>query len=68
MVNLYMYLVFQQSFKDAKVVSRNGASIVDSMAKEIEMMMDLKVSVESLKLFVRIEYDKKNLSIISQNL
>lgn len=44
MVNLYMYLVFQQSFKDAKVVSRNGASIVDSMAKEIEMMMDLKVS------------------------
>ncbi|XP_017113110.1 voltage-dependent calcium channel subunit alpha-2/delta-3 isoform X6 [Drosophila elegans] len=34
----------QESFKDAKVVSRNGASIVDSMAKEIEMMMDLKVS------------------------
>ncbi|XP_017113136.1 voltage-dependent calcium channel subunit alpha-2/delta-3 isoform X9 [Drosophila elegans] len=33
-----------KSFKDAKVVSRNGASIVDSMAKEIEMMMDLKVS------------------------
>ncbi|XP_017106908.1 voltage-dependent calcium channel subunit alpha-2/delta-3 isoform X7 [Drosophila bipectinata] len=34
----------QESFKEAKVVSRNGASIVDSMAKEIEMMMDLKVS------------------------
>ncbi|XP_017029927.1 voltage-dependent calcium channel subunit alpha-2/delta-3 isoform X6 [Drosophila kikkawai] len=34
----------QNHFKDAKVVSRNGASIVDSMAKEIEMMMDLKVS------------------------
>ncbi|XP_068145665.1 voltage-dependent calcium channel subunit alpha-2/delta-3 isoform X6 [Drosophila tropicalis] len=34
----------QESFKEAKVVIRNGPSIVDSMAKEIEMMMDLKVS------------------------
>ncbi|KAH8398224.1 hypothetical protein KR222_006390, partial [Zaprionus bogoriensis] len=34
----------QESFKEAKVVSRQGAIIVDAMAKEIEMMMDLKVS------------------------
>lgn len=33
-----------QSFKDVKVVPRQGGVIVESMAKEIEMMMDLKVS------------------------
>ncbi|KRF79596.1 voltage-dependent calcium channel subunit alpha-2/delta-3 isoform X3 [Drosophila virilis] len=34
----------QESFKEAKVVTRQGGIIVESMAKEIEMMMDLKVS------------------------
>ncbi|KAH8402487.1 hypothetical protein KR009_012344 [Drosophila setifemur] len=34
----------QESFKEAQVVARSGADIVDSLAKEIERMMDLKVS------------------------
>ncbi|EDW35840.1 GL17474 [Drosophila persimilis] len=43
-INYNLRKEVQESFKDAKVVQRVGASIVDSMAKEIEMMMDLKVS------------------------
>ncbi|KAM8713318.1 hypothetical protein ACLKA7_013609 [Drosophila subpalustris] len=34
----------QESFKEAKVVPRQGGALVEMMAKEIEMMMDLKVS------------------------
>ncbi|XP_037933678.1 voltage-dependent calcium channel subunit alpha-2/delta-3 isoform X2 [Teleopsis dalmanni] len=34
----------QESFKQAQVVSRSGAKIVENMANEIEMMMDLKIS------------------------
>ncbi|XP_017839483.1 voltage-dependent calcium channel subunit alpha-2/delta-3 isoform X1 [Drosophila busckii] len=34
----------QENFKEAKVVTRQGSVIVEGMAKEIEMMMDLKVS------------------------
>ncbi|XP_034475779.1 voltage-dependent calcium channel subunit alpha-2/delta-3 [Drosophila innubila] len=34
----------QESFKEAKVVTRQGGTLVEIMAKEVEMMMDLKVS------------------------
>ncbi|XP_067644743.1 voltage-dependent calcium channel subunit alpha-2/delta-3 isoform X6 [Eurosta solidaginis] len=34
----------QESFKEAQVVSRSGAKIVENMAHDIKMMMDLKIS------------------------
>ncbi|XP_030369817.1 voltage-dependent calcium channel subunit alpha-2/delta-3 isoform X2 [Scaptodrosophila lebanonensis] len=34
----------QESFKEAKVEARSGGTIVEAMAKEIEMMMELKIS------------------------
>ncbi|XP_053957094.1 voltage-dependent calcium channel subunit alpha-2/delta-3 isoform X2 [Anastrepha ludens] len=34
----------QESFKEAQVVSRSGAKIVENMAHDVKMMMDLKIS------------------------
>ncbi|XP_054735592.1 voltage-dependent calcium channel subunit alpha-2/delta-3 isoform X6 [Anastrepha obliqua] len=34
----------QESFKEAQVVSRAGAKIVENMAHDVKMMMDLKIS------------------------
>lgn len=45
------FFFYSQSFKDVKVVPRQGGAIVESMAKEIEMMMDLKVSAVRVCLF-----------------
>ncbi|XP_012158021.1 voltage-dependent calcium channel subunit alpha-2/delta-3 isoform X4 [Ceratitis capitata] len=34
----------QESFKEAQVISRNGAKIVENMAHDIKIMMELKIS------------------------
>lgn len=40
---MYMYFLFQ-SFKEAKVVSREGLKLVQDIAQDIKNMMELKIS------------------------